>query len=158
MRVMPALAYPVRPAITSVIALVLAGCSAGPPTPPPTPIVVAPVVAAPPEPAKPESDPLPGPLPTARVTKLTAAEAGLDPSAIDRGADPCVDLYRHACGRWVDGFSIPPHDVTFEKTFSAGSDRTEARLRDILEALPETGASPGQRKLRDFYRAFGKAF
>ncbi len=31
-----------------------------------------------------------------------------DISSMDRGADPCIDLYQHACGGWMAGNPIPP--------------------------------------------------
>ncbi len=96
---------------------------------------------------------LPAPAPNAAVKNISLAEAGLDPSAIDATVNPCDDLYRHACGKWVDAFENPAGTWGYEKTFSAGTDRTHLRLREILEGLPTKSPTQAEKRLGDFYRS-----
>ncbi|NUO54740.1 MAG: hypothetical protein HOV80_38355, partial [Polyangiaceae bacterium] len=85
------------------------------------------------------------------MESITLAEAGLDPDAIDGNVDPCDDLYRHACGRWVSTFEIPADKVTYEKTYTRAADEMALRLRAILEETPPPDASEGRRALHHFY-------
>ena len=47
------------------------------------------------------SGPADGPLPTLPYTP------GLDPAAMDRSVDPCVDFYAYTCGGWIAKNPIP---------------------------------------------------
>ena len=56
---------------------------------------------------------------------------GLDVSAMDRGADPCVDFYRYACGGWQAANPIPPDQASWD----VYRKMAEAKLK-LLDKLP----------------------
>ncbi len=82
-----------------------------------------------------------------------AAPPAVDLAIIDRSVDPCQDLYRYACGGWLDATTIPPDRPAWSRSFSEINERNLAKLRDILDA-DAAGVPPNQteaRKLGDFY-------
>jgi putative endopeptidase len=72
---------------------------------------------------------------------------------MDRTADPRVDFYRFAAGRWLRENPVPPDKVLW----GAGTELRERNfqlLREILEsAAADRGATPGspRRQVGDFY-------
>lgn len=82
---------------------------------------------------------------------LSPAGAGIDLSAIDRGADACRDFYRHACGGFVDSATLTPDRPSIsltEEAFEANVERSLARLF----AIPAPAGSELDR-LGTFYRS-----
>jgi endothelin-converting enzyme/putative endopeptidase len=78
---------------------------------------------------------------------------GLDPAAMDRTVDPCVDFYSYACGGWQVRNPIPP-DQTAWSVFSKLAQDNLQVLRIILE---EAAAAPTRdavtQQIGDYYAA-----
>ncbi|MBM4342739.1 MAG: M13 family metallopeptidase [Deltaproteobacteria bacterium] len=69
------------------------------------------------------------------------AAAGVDVRAMDRGADPCADFYRFACGSWQKGAPVGADEAGHFAAF----DGAEARFRtDVRRMLAESLRSPAQ--------------
>ncbi len=78
----------------------------------------------------------------------------LDPIAMDRSADPCVDFYQFACGGWVKNNPIPA-DQSSWTTYGKMQHENDALLHVLLEQMRAGGASrtPNQQKIGDYYSA-----
>ncbi len=78
---------------------------------------------------------------------------GLDPAAMDRTVDPCVDFYRYACGGWQARNPIPPDQTSWSVFAKLAEDNLQV-LRTILE---EAAAAPTRdtvtRQIGDYYAA-----
>ncbi|HET7186037.1 MAG TPA: M13 family metallopeptidase [Terriglobales bacterium] len=77
---------------------------------------------------------------------------GLDPAAMDKTADACVDFYAYSCGGWQKKNSIPADQSSWSVTAKLQEDNREL-LRLILEnaAAPDPHRGPIQQKIGDFY-------
>jgi putative endopeptidase len=90
------------------------------------------------------------------LTSLALAQKspGFDPTALDRGADPCADFYQYACGAWIAANPVPADQSRWGRF-----DALQERNRDILKQLVETaanqtaGRSAIDQKIGDFYAA-----
>ena len=89
---------------------------------------------------------------TDEVTKRPERLPGLDLSSIDKSADPCVDFYQYACGKFDRNHPIPADHSSYA-TFNILNDWNQSVLRDILEKEAAGGASrsPNERKIGDYY-------
>src|ERR1019366_4410246 len=78
----------------------------------------------------------------------------LDPTAMDRTANPCVDFYQFACGGWVRNNPIPA-DQSNWSTYGKMQDENRMLLRALLEQAAQPGANrtPNQQKIGDYYSA-----
>jgi putative endopeptidase len=104
-------------------------------------------------PGKPHGPQVPEPTEPA-VHQTSLAEVGLDASAMNRSADPCVDFYQFACGGWEQQTEIPGDQPRWNRSFSEIHERNQNDLRAILEALAASPpADAARRKLGDFWTA-----
>jgi putative endopeptidase len=79
---------------------------------------------------------------------------GLDVSAMDKSADPCVDFYRFACGGWIKNNPIPPDESRWS-VYGKLARENQRFLWGILDALAKSsaGRSPAQQKIGDYFAA-----
>ena len=79
---------------------------------------------------------------------------GLDVTAMDRTADPCVDFYAYACGSWQKNNPIPP-DQSSWSVYSKMQDENRVLLRRILEnaAVNDPHRGPINQKIGNYYAA-----
>jgi endothelin-converting enzyme/putative endopeptidase len=79
---------------------------------------------------------------------------GLDVSAMDRSADPCVDFYRYACGGWQAANPIPPDQASWD-VYRKMAEGNQRFLWGILDALAKrtSGRDATQQKIGDYFAA-----
>ena len=79
---------------------------------------------------------------------------GIDLTALDRSADPCVDFYQFSCGGWMKANPIPPDQATWDVYGKLAYDN-QRFLWGILEALGPSrpGRSASQQKIGDYFAA-----
>ncbi|MGF1463724.1 MAG: M13 family metallopeptidase [Maricaulaceae bacterium] len=79
---------------------------------------------------------------------------GVDLSARNEAVDPGDNFFQHANGSWIDNFEIPS-DQTRYGAFNVLRDRSEERVRDIIETVSaEEGLSGDAKKLADYYNSY----
>ncbi|MGZ6126453.1 MAG: M13 family metallopeptidase, partial [Myxococcales bacterium] len=78
----------------------------------------------------------------------------LDPAALDRSADPCVDFYQFTCGGWMKSNPIPGDQPRWS-VYGKLDDENQQFLWGILEEAGKGGAArtPVQQKIGDYFAA-----
>jgi len=79
-----------------------------------------------------------------------APASGLDAGAIDQSANPCVDFYQYACGKWMVQHPLPSDRARYG-SFTELSERNEKVLLQILEAaaVAKPGRNAAEQKIGD---------
>src|ERR1700761_2059650 len=79
---------------------------------------------------------------------------GLDVSAMDKSADPCVDFYQYTCGGWMKHNPIPADQARWGVYGKLYQDNQQF-LWGILSQLSQqtTGRNANQQKIGDYFGA-----
>ena len=77
-----------------------------------------------------------------------------DLDAMDRSADPCVDFFKYACGKWQQNNPIPADQPSWGRS-SELRQTNQMILRDLLEkaSVPDPKRSAVDQKIGDYYAA-----
>ncbi len=76
-----------------------------------------------------------------------------DLSAIDKTADPCVDLYQYACGNWVKENPLPADQALWDRSFTQVEERNRYLLWQELDAAARDPKTPLERQYGDYFAA-----
>ena len=79
---------------------------------------------------------------------------GLDVSAMDKTANPCVDFYQYTCGGWMKNNPIPSDQARWD-VYSKLHQNDQQFLWGILDQLSHqsTGRNANQQKIGDYFGA-----
>ena len=79
---------------------------------------------------------------------------GLDVSAMDKTADPCVDFYQYSCGGWMKNNPIPPDQARWSVYGKLANDN-QRYLWGVLEeaARPDAKRTAVQKQIGDYFAA-----
>jgi putative endopeptidase len=77
---------------------------------------------------------------------------GFDSAGMDKSVAPGASFYEYANGHWLKATPIPA-DKSNYGMFTALSDKSDERTRQIIEAATGAPGSDGQR-IRDYYKSF----
>ncbi len=80
---------------------------------------------------------------------------GLDPAAMDRTVDPCVDFYAFSCGGWQKRNPIPPDQSSWSVYGKTATENFQFLwgLLETAAAKPDAERTPQERQVGDFFQA-----
>jgi endothelin-converting enzyme/putative endopeptidase len=97
-----------------------------------------------------------GAEPTTAERPITALPytPSLDPSVMDRSVDPCADLFKFSCGKWLDKNPIPA-DRPRWSVYAKMEEDNERFLWGLLEeaARPSSVRDANTQKIGDYFAA-----
>jgi putative endopeptidase len=99
--------------------------------------------------------PAPVPAPAAGPLAELPYTPGLDPAAMDRAVDPCVDFYAFSCGGWNGRNPIPPDQARWD-VYRKLADEAQRYLWGMLDEAarkPDAQRTPEERKVGDYFAA-----
>ena len=94
--------------------------------------------------------------PAATATPSDQAELGtwgVETADMDPATRPGDDFFRYVNGRWLDTFEIPDEYSSYS-SFTVLFERSEERVRSIIEKAVGSGGSGSERKIGDIYASF----
>ncbi len=95
------------------------------------------------------------PVETAAAPAPELGAFGIDLSNQDTSVRPGDDFFRYANGRWLDSFELPD-DRSDYGSFSVLSDRSDERVRTIIEDLADMEPAAGsiEQKINDYFQSY----
>ncbi len=80
---------------------------------------------------------------------------GLDPAAMDRSVDPCIDFYAFSCGGWQKRNPIPPDQSSWSVYGKTATENFQFLwgLLETAAAKPDAERTPQERQVGDFFHA-----
>ncbi len=95
------------------------------------------------------------PLGNATLKTPELGSFGIDMSYQDNETKPGDDFFRYANGEWLDTFELPASRSSYG-SFTVLSDRSDQRVRGIIEDLSQTEPPQGsmEQKISDYYLSY----
>jgi endothelin-converting enzyme/putative endopeptidase len=94
------------------------------------------------------------PAPAQKPLTALPYTPSLDLTAMDRTADPCVDLYQFSCGKWLENNPIPPDRSSWGVYTRTGQENRQYLWGLLTEAAqPDPGRDAETRKIGDYFAA-----